>query len=926
MVAPVIIVFGAFLIIINSNRRILIELLKKYSKNTLLYAFTTFLAMMVLLLLAAFYFVMTNFAIELSINFFFDFSERTFLILLLLLAIGTALLLIFLFFNYCVLKLNLRTLAFSTQQAIFLLVPFILVFLISSYFFDNIEKSYLIFLFLLSYCSVLFIRLEPLFILNFKTYLFLIAFVSQIALVFLAVLVTIEQQKEQLEQQTLTDKLLIQNDYLGESLLDKLDSDLKNDPFIQEKLSNPFGAKLFIQNKIEKYYLNNYFDKYDVDVHVLNKLDVQFENYETSLNVLFNEKKINLKRTEYDNLFIENTTKYTPFIRYIKIIDLDDFKALNATIVLELKLREVKPNSVIPFLVLDKKHIENSLEKYSYAIYDEDELIYANGFFNYNNFDFSEKYSGGYIHFVNNIDNKKIVISSPNETILFQLSNFAFFFILSWILLQVIIICYLFFRFLNDKSYTISILTKIQLLVNFVIIIPLIILSALMIQIEREHYFEDLEKKYSNKIDAITLDLLPYCEPNTAKFELEEALKNCAKKNQLDLILYDTNGLALSFSQSLLPERKLYSKLINPDALSQFHTTNLFFLDEKIGNLSYKSLYFTMIKNAKTIAYLSVPYFQSTAELNEKLSIYLVRILSIFIIIFFLSALISYWSSRSFSKPLSLLYSKLNAISLKENTPINWDSNDEVGLLIKEYNLMIQKLKINTQLLAKQEKESAWKEMAKQVAHEIKNPLTPMRLNLQMMEKTIGKSEFDTDKYKNIIKSLIVQIDILDEITKSFSSFAAMPEAKNKYIDVVELIQKTIELHQQTSLIEFQSTTLSSNIVFCDPQLMGRVLTNLLLNGIQATENQEKAKILISITESNDFVIISIKDYGSGIPLEIQNKVFLPNFSTKFTGSGIGLALAKKTVEEANGEIYFETKEGVGTTFYIKLPLVLNEN
>ena len=253
----------------------------------------------------------------------------------------------------------------------------------------------------------------------------------------------------------------------------------------------------------------------------------------------------------------------------------------------------------------------------------------------------------------------------------------------------------------------------------------------------------------------------------------------------------------------------------------------------------------------------------------------------------------------------------------EKNQPISYAVNDEIGSLVNEYNQMLVKLEESKEALAEVQKESAWKEIARQVAHEIKNPLTPMRLKIQQMMRSLDKEDRN---YKACI-SLIEQIDSLSDIADSFSAFAKMPVPKNERFSLDELTQHTAELYQSESTklsLDMQDQPLE---VYADPKIFSGILNNIILNGIQSVSNGSP-EIRISLARKGNKALLSIKDNGSGIPPEVQDKVFTPYFSTKRTGSGIGLAVAKKGIENAGGNIWFETEEGMGTTFNISLPLV----
>ena len=247
---------------------------------------------------------------------------------------------------------------------------------------------------------------------------------------------------------------------------------------------------------------------------------------------------------------------------------------------------------------------------------------------------------------------------------------------------------------------------------------------------------------------------------------------------------------------------------------------------------------------------------------------------------------------------------------------MQWKSNDEIGQLVKAYNRMLKELEENAIKLAKSERESAWKEMAKQVAHEIKNPLTPMRLLVQQLEFTL-KTE-DKEQLQEFTKAMLDQIDALVSIADAFSRFADMPSSKREIFDIKELIGRTTSIF---SHLKFNTDLPEEQVmVSADRDQLLRVFNNLIKNAWQAVPEDRDPVIDIKLTEEKDHVLIEVKDNGSGIEEEKKARVFEPSFTTKTTGMGLGLAMTQNIIEGLKGKIWLESEIGVGTTFYIKLP------
>jgi two-component system nitrogen regulation sensor histidine kinase NtrY len=236
------------------------------------------------------------------------------------------------------------------------------------------------------------------------------------------------------------------------------------------------------------------------------------------------------------------------------------------------------------------------------------------------------------------------------------------------------------------------------------------------------------------------------------------------------------------------------------------------------------------------------------------------------------------------------------------------------------------KLEASKDALTKSEKESAWREMAKQVAHEIKNPLTPMKLTLQHLKRILDKDGQDLKSASSkSIHTLLDQVENLSDIATSFSSFAKMPVPKNEKFEISSVLKNVLDLYKNNEQAEIIAEIQTGYFhVMGDEQLMNRIFNNLIINALQSIPNDRKPEVIVYLYQTQlNKVQVKIKDNGTGISDSIKDKVFVPNFSTKYAGSGIGLAIAKRGVEQAGGKIWFETVAGQGTSFFVELPLIL---
>ena len=391
--------------------------------------------------------------------------------------------------------------------------------------------------------------------------------------------------------------------------------------------------------------------------------------------------------------------------------------------------------------------------------------------------------------------------------------------------------------------------------------------------------------------------------------------------------MFDNNCYLFATSQPAIYDQGLVSKFMDPNAFSGFlqNKTVNFSHRETIGKLNYLSTYIPFYNsNNKLLGYLNLPYFSRQKDLEKELSVYLTTLLNIYTILFIITTLVALLISNLVTKPLRIIKQQISDTKFEKNIkPIIWNSNDEIGNLVNEYNSMLIKLKKNSELLAQSERESAWLEMSKQVAHEIKNPLTPMKLNIQHLQRVVKSNpENISEKVDKVAEMLIQQIDTLSHIATEFSNFSKFPSTKIEKVDLVELIQNATNLFNESSNCLIECETEKNLFVSVDKEQCIRVLTNLIKNAEQSIPEDRIGRINIQAHKISDTIEIKISDNGYGIPLEYYGQIFTPKFTTKNSGTGLGLAMVKNSITAFNGTINFKSELGVGTTFTILLPVI----
>ena len=428
------------------------------------------------------------------------------------------------------------------------------------------------------------------------------------------------------------------------------------------------------------------------------------------------------------------------------------------------------------------------------------------------------------------------------------------------------------------------------------------------------------------KEQSIMLSLRYFVIQNDIKevnSNIDNKLEELANIHGLDFNLYNEFG-GLVFT-TINDENKDYlapptiaSSII--DSVSTSHEPMI--VEEKLEDQNYLSTYF-MLQNedGKPIAVVNIPYHKDSKRSREELTAFLNTLIQVFLLLFVGASLIAFFLSNYITKSLQAVSEGIKKTQLKgENLHISWDSNDEIGELVKVYNSMVDELKESADLLAKSERESAWKEMARQVAHEIKNPLTPMRLNIQHLQRSITD---DPDKIQERVdkftRGMIEQIDTLSRIASEFSNFAKMPKPELEDLNLSDTLTAVVDLYVNTPnvAIEFTNESVADVTLVADRKQLIRAFGNLVKNSIQAIPHGEHGVIGLLLIADVDTIKVSVTDNGKGISKEEQEKIFEPYFTTKSGGTGLGLAMVKDIFNEFGGVISFQTTEKKGTIFTV---------
>ena len=342
----------------------------------------------------------------------------------------------------------------------------------------------------------------------------------------------------------------------------------------------------------------------------------------------------------------------------------------------------------------------------------------------------------------------------------------------------------------------------------------------------------------------------------------------------------------------------------------------------EVNGQKFQSSY-TIINDTqfKPLAILYLPYLQDDENLQKDLNEFLMKLGEVYLFMFLLAIVMSYFLSNYITKSLKIVSQKIVETRLdKRLEKIHIDNaSEEIYALVSAYNSMIDELEESAVKLATGEREQAWREMAKQVAHEIKNPLTPMRLTVQSFQRKFDPEDPNVrQKVEEYSNTLIHQIDTMSAIASAFSNFAKMPAQQNEILNVPKIVKLALDIFNENYIV-FHSEKDEILAKFDRTQLI-RVVTNLVKNATQALIYEENPKILVEVLEDEEMVIIKVSDNGVGVAQEDKEKVFEPKFTTKSSGMGLGLAMVKNIVETYEGDISFISEKDKGTIFTVKFP------
>jgi len=756
----------------------------------------------------------------------------------------------------------------------------------------------------------------------------------------------LNSKKEKSERIFYANQLATEKDIVTEVEYAKLVDKIKQEIFIQRLIQSPRNMTLSdVDEMLERKLFNGFWERYEMSFNLFNTDRISVINPSENGSKTFDEFNqivlLHGNKSEIDsNIYFIND--YTGHYSYIIKQPLFAEDSSQFTLFCTLKSKKIPEEIGFPRLLISSQaKVFESLKNYSIAKYFNNHLVNKYGSFKYPTShlalsNFEKPNTGfyifeGYSHYILFKSEKNIVVISKRiNTKIELITSIAYLFCFLGIILFPFILFSEVSGSVNIQFNLLSLSNKVQIVLISMVIISLFAFgwgSGLFVERQYNEYNEDLIRE---KLNAVNLQLSEkISKSNQLTIEedgnnIEILLQNLAKVFVTDINLYDKEGFLLGTSRSKLYNVGLISEQMNAVAFYQMDIRNKseFIHDENIGSLKFSSAY-TPIYNrrGKFLAYLNLQHFGQQKEYEVKIQQFLVSIINVFMLLLTISIILAIIVSNWVTSPLRLLQDNFANIQFgKQNKPIVYDKKDEIGALVSSYNEKLQELETTVAQLAQSERESAWREMAKQVAHEIKNPLTPMKLSIQHLLRTFDKNDVNSDeKLSRVANSLIEQIDGLAKIANEFSSFAKLPQPIDDDIDLLLFINGVIDIFSKENNVILE-TNLTEVNVFADKDLMIRVFNNLIKNAIQAIQFNEEGKVIVRVSKFNRNYWFEIIDNGTGIDPEIKDKIFVPYFTTKGTGTGLGLAMVKQIINNQRGDIQFSSEDGE-TIFKFYLPM-----
>ena len=741
-------------------------------------------------------------------------------------------------------------------------------------------------------------------------------------------------------------------DHVAEFAFDAVEDDLLADRYVANSFRSPLVSLRDLAQRIRYLYISGIFTGYDLRVLPFDEegrpIKRRGDQTLRDVRAVIDERGL---ETSADHLIYDREP--TGGYRYLAVLPYrDDVGETLGTLVLEIRPGIYGERSVYPELLIEGSVISPMPDRdLDFALYADGRLIRETGRFDHSDRIFFEPperpgapmrwRADGWHHLaMRGEDQRVVVVTRRAHSLLDPLSFFTFLLVIGWgmmaLLLAVADAAVRMTAAEGLMNWQMTLRARIHLLVSLVLVLSFVVIAGVTIyNLRTQSIAQQADRLRSDQRDIVdqlragTDDLaasLPPGQPGTTLASVNLRLSELSDQHGVDINLFDRDGILIGSSQPEIHKRDIIAGLVDPAALETLLAGDEEIIHpERIGELDYLSAYKAILATDGSVAgILHIPYFARERDLRERIDEFVVALVNVYLLLLLLSLLVAFVLSTSITKPLRLIVSGLKSTELgRDNTPIRWERDDEIGVLVREYNHMIRQLDESARRLARTERETAWRGMARQIAHEIKNPLTPMKLSIQQLERAIRQ---DPDRAEELMartgRTLVEQIENLDAIASAFSSFARLPEGEREPVDLNDVARNVTALFADRPDIRLRLQTSDHRaVVLADKNHMVSVLNNLVQNAVQAVEEAGQAgHVTVEVDRTDGRVLVHVRDDGIGISDDQMERIFAPNFTTKSSGAGLGLAITKRLVEGVGGTIRVTSRVNEGTVFTVDLP------
>ena len=738
---------------------------------------------------------------------------------------------------------------------------------------------------------------------------------------------TLGFRKEQNRVDVWANRLAMDRDIALEIQLRSAENAIASDAMIGA-LSMLDGSADMIRNRLVSAYMGRISQDYDIAV--------QLPGNDVSSHILFQERiRSGVRLGDNSHFFYSSIgsgrTSYTGlFSYYVK-----DYGVRAVLVTVESKHNR-EDRGYLSLLGIAEPGRVSLPPVYSWAKYADGHLVQYKGLYPYPTVHSGrlQKLTQGHVdlegwcHFVHTVsEDEVIIISRPSTEWLYYVVEGFLFAILAFLLISALSRRR---RSSGERRYyqqRISMVMYVSLLVTLV---AMAVFSVWFVYKRNNADMESIMTARINSLQSMLQERLRQLDnPEVLRTtEVLATVENVGNNLKCDISLFDPDGRVVMSTTPEVYDRMLLGHRLDDDAYKQimYEHKRFYMHMEKVGRRSYYALYAPVMNSSgRMVAIVSSPYTDITHDLESEAILHIATVITIFLLLLLISRFVTFEMVSRMFRPITELRRKMTVTDVDHLEPLEYGQDDELTPLVQAYNRMVKDLGDSSRRLAQVERDKAWTDMARRVAHDLKNPLTPIKLQLQMlMRMKASGNPLWQERFDEVAQTVLYHVDLLADSADQFSTFAKMYDQAAERLDLDALIRQEVDLFDSRDDIRLEYFGLADAYVKAPRPQLTRVIVNLITNAIQAVDAQEGEKrLVISLRNAMEdgFYDIVVEDNGPGVEQANQEKIFTPDFTTKTSGSGLGLAICRRIVEHCGGTISYSRSFNLGgACFTVKYP------